>query len=218
MKPGGPLRRTPMRRTVSRNEPTGRVRALVWSRDEGTCVGCGWCIPVGAWWSMQHRKARGQGGSNEPTNLIVLCGSATSKGCHRMAEDRRPEAESRGLWVSAYADPALLPVTYWDGRVAWLTASGGLVYEMRSGLAAVLADEPGDVVVRPDVADGPDDVGWPVALVSGGQDSSAEPDGRRLVGGGRVGELAPGVVIHAGQCLTVKSNGHDPIVRHKAML
>lgn len=136
MKAGGPiarrtpLRRTPMRRTASRNEPTGRTRGLVWERDEGRCVGCGKYLRAGDWWSMQHRKARGQGGSNEPPNLILLCGSATSKGCHRMAEDRKTEAEARGLWVSAsVADPGLIPVRYWDGRVAWLTAAGGLVLE-----------------------------------------------------------------------------------------
>jgi hypothetical protein len=35
----------------------------------------------------------------------------------------------RGLWVRSTEDAALVPVTYWDGRTAWLTADGGLIYE-----------------------------------------------------------------------------------------
>lgn len=110
--------------------PPQKTRNLVLARDNWQCAGCG--KPVGGgftWWSLQHRKARGTGGDNSPANLLVLCGSATSPGCHRKCEDRLAEMHDRGLWVRSTEDAALVPVTYWDGRTAWLTADGGLIYE-----------------------------------------------------------------------------------------
>ena len=119
---------------MSRNAPTPKTRGLVLARDNHTCAGCG--KPVGGaytWWSLQHRVARGVGGQNTPENLISLCGSATSRGCHLACEQRSADMHDRGLWLASYEDPALRPVTYWDGRVAWLTSQGGLVYEAPAG-------------------------------------------------------------------------------------
>jgi hypothetical protein len=122
---------------MSGNQPTQKVRNLVLARDDHSCVGCG--KPVGGaytWWSLQHRIARGVGGGNGTENLVVLCGSATSPGCHRKCEDRQHWMHDRGLWLRSTEDPAMLPVTYWDKRVAWLTSDGGLLYESPAGEAA----------------------------------------------------------------------------------
>jgi hypothetical protein len=109
--------------------PSQKVRGLVLARDNWQCAGCG--KPVGGaftWWSMQHRKARGVGGDNSPCNLIVLCGSATSPGCHRLCEDRDREMHERGLWLRSDEDPALVPVMvmseHGSGATVWLTADG----------------------------------------------------------------------------------------------
>jgi hypothetical protein len=114
--------------------PSQKVRGLVLVRDNWQCVGCG--KPAGGaftWWSLQHRKARGVGGDNSPCNLLVLCGSATSAGCHRLCEDRDREAHERGLWLRSDEDPALVPVMVFSedgsGVTAWLLPDGTYGFE-----------------------------------------------------------------------------------------
>ena len=73
---------------------------------------------------MQHRKARGVGGGNGPENLVVLCGSATSQGCHLLAEQRAEEMTARGLVVPSWNDPLEIPVVLYTGEAVYLTADG----------------------------------------------------------------------------------------------
>ena len=140
-------RRTPLRASRRPRKPprdTGpsrKVRGLVLARDNWQCVGCG--KPAGGaftWWSLQHRKARGVGGDNSPCNLLTLCGSATSPGCHRLCEDRDREAHERGLWLRSDEDPALVPVMVFSedrsGVTAWPTMSGEWVFEAPAGEVA----------------------------------------------------------------------------------
>ena len=135
MKQGGALKRTPMRRTsAKRTAPRGTgpdraTRFLVYEREGLRCASCGTYLGGETCWrSLQHRKARGVGGDNRPENLILLCGSATSAGCHRQAEDRDPEMHARGYWLRSDEDPALVPVMLFEesgsGMTAWLTADG----------------------------------------------------------------------------------------------
>lgn len=63
------------------------------------------------------------GGGNSPCNLITLCGSATT-GCHWLAEQRSDEMRARGLFVSSWDDPALVPVVLYTGRAVYLTEDG----------------------------------------------------------------------------------------------
>jgi hypothetical protein len=75
------------------------VHAIVDARDGGKCRRCG--REVGEMFSRQHRIPRGAGGStrvDRPSNLITLCGSATSAtGCHNWAEhESRADAELLG--------------------------------------------------------------------------------------------------------------------------
>src|SRR5262249_15283691 len=111
------------------SRPSGKTRALVMARDGQCCVSCGrWIGTPGTWWSIQHRVARGVGGGNSLPNLITLCGSATSPGCHRLCEDRDREAHERGLWLYSYEDPALVPVMvaseHGSGALMWATVDG----------------------------------------------------------------------------------------------
>ena len=78
------------------------------------------------WRSIQHRKARGQGGTSEMSNLITLCGSATSSGCHWLAEQRSDEMIARGLVVRSDQDPLTVPVVLWTGRAVLLDDEGGV--------------------------------------------------------------------------------------------
>jgi hypothetical protein len=105
-------------------DPTRKVRDLVVERDGYRCLGCGTDIRSSYWWSLQHRKARGQGGSNGCENLVTLCGSATSQGCHFLCEARDPEMTARGLVVPSWNDPGEIPVVLWTGEAVFLTEDG----------------------------------------------------------------------------------------------
>lgn len=68
--------------------------------------------------SIQHRRARGMGGSrlaetHTLDNLLLLCGSGTT-GCHGWVENReRAAALARGLWIGHDHDDAgaLIPAS-----------------------------------------------------------------------------------------------------------
>lgn len=129
--------------------PTQKTRLAVYQRDEGCCVRCGKYVydihgeralaPL----SLQHRKARGMGGSkdpliNAPENLILLCGTGTTE-CHGWVESNREEARELGYAISQYEDPALVPVAH-----PWF----GMAYLTRFGYALVQRDALVDRVIR----------------------------------------------------------------------
>lgn len=100
--------------------PSDEVRQVVLERDGYQCAGCGRSI-IGIWYSLQHRDARGMGGTSDPAanwpeNLVTMCGSATSPGCHRKAEDRDTTMHDRGFWLEEGDDPLVKPVAYWMRR------------------------------------------------------------------------------------------------------
>lgn len=115
--------------------PDRDTRAKVMERDDWRCANCG--EPV-VWpnYSLQHRLARGSGGTsdpriNSPINLILLCGSATTL-CHGKAESRDPEMRRKGFWLEHSQRPWLEPVTHkLHGRVyllddgSWIPAETG---------------------------------------------------------------------------------------------
>jgi hypothetical protein len=125
-------RNSSLKRKAPKNTgPDQKTRGLVLARDDFQCVACGKTVGGAfTWWSLQHRKARGVGGDNNPVNLIALCGSATSEGCHRRCEDRDPDMRACGYWVESWENPALVPVLYFSqGIRAFLTAEGGLLFD-----------------------------------------------------------------------------------------
>lgn len=118
--------------------PTPVTVALVCERDRGCCVRCGLRLrgERGLDWSVQHRRARGSGGTRRPDtnqahNLILLCGSATSPGgCHLWVESHRTDADrERGWAIRLNDDPAALLVDHHlHGRV-WLTPDGSWTHQ-----------------------------------------------------------------------------------------
>ena len=109
--------------------PDATTVAAVWARDHGRCVRCGRGLgPARGWdWSMQHRRAR-QGtdsrpDTNQPTNLILLCGSATT-GCHGHVESYRAEARAGGWAVRQSDVPAAMPVRHAVHGWVLLSADG----------------------------------------------------------------------------------------------
>src|SRR6185503_7140158 len=53
------------RKAPASTGPDKLTRAAVYAREGGCCAACGTYLPDGAWRSVQHRVARGQGGGNE---------------------------------------------------------------------------------------------------------------------------------------------------------
>jgi 5-methylcytosine-specific restriction protein A len=117
--------------------PDKNTRARVKERDDWSCAACR--TPVGDWHSIQHRVARGRDGTTDPAisspaNLVLLCGSATSPGCHLKCERRDRGMNERGFWLESWQDPRLFPVDHalygWaylreDGSVQPLRPTGG---------------------------------------------------------------------------------------------
>ena len=99
---------------------TAAVRRHVIERDGSRCQWCGRYVRTeSGWYSLQHRRARGMGGSRRastdaPANLVLVCGTGTTE-CHGYIEAHPGEAAERGFRVNSSADPA---------RVALIDASG----------------------------------------------------------------------------------------------
>jgi hypothetical protein len=107
----------PKTATVKRPASTGFdpvVVDAILERDGYACTRCGGALygERGFDYSIQHRRARGSGGTdrpdtNCPQNGIALCGSATSAGgCHEWVESNREEARLSG-WAIRQADDPL---------------------------------------------------------------------------------------------------------------
>ena len=120
-------KRKPMRDTG----PSQAVRRLILEREGMRCAACRDSVTSG-WFSIQHRHARGMGGTadpaaNLPANLVLLCGSAVT-GCHGLAESRDPDMHARGFWLYSWEDPAAVPVILagerGSGVTAWLDNAG----------------------------------------------------------------------------------------------
>ena len=129
VKRSGPIRRADVAPKRPKDTgPDGKTRAKVWEREQGCCAACGRVLRPGDWWSIQHRLARGQGGDSSLPNLVLLCGSATSAGCHLRAEQRDPHMHAAGFYVESWEDPRLVPVMLHGeqgGVTVWLDEAGG---------------------------------------------------------------------------------------------
>lgn len=115
--------------------PTTATRKAVMARANGCCERCGKRIT--GEYSIHHRKPRGMGGTkdeavNLPSNLVLLCGSATTPdGCHTSVEKFRQAAINTGWIVARTADPARVPVRFASGLWYLLNADGSLTETVR---------------------------------------------------------------------------------------
>lgn len=168
MKPGEPLRRTPLQRKteLQRGGPLARhtplrtahgaglqqasrkprrvsastvipreIKDAVDVRDQRygqpQCQRCGHLIT--GWFSRHHRDPRAMGGSTANphalVNLVLLCGSATSRdGCHYEVESKREQAKRDGWLVPMGIRPEDWPVRRFGrdeyqlpGETGWTT-------------------------------------------------------------------------------------------------
>ncbi len=106
------------------------TRLLVLERANYRCERCGRTV-IAALYSLQHRRARGMGGSRRKdtdtaVNAGVLCGSATSPdGCHYAVEANPMMARDEGWRVAQHEDPAAIPVRLYTGQLVYFTSDGG---------------------------------------------------------------------------------------------
>lgn len=95
--------------------PSRTVRSDVIARDGSYCQWCGrYAQPVPGFYSLQHRRARGAGGTNRldangMANLVFVCGTATT-GCHEFIESHPAEAAARGFRISQGESPSEIPI------------------------------------------------------------------------------------------------------------
>ena len=122
-------------KTIRRQRDTGPTpvqRRAVAERANWCCELCGTQLGDPGhpprWYeahSFHHRRPRAMGGTtrvetNEPPNLLLLCGSATTPGgCHQRVESDRAAARAAGWLLTQTQDPATVPVD--------ITAGAGLV-------------------------------------------------------------------------------------------
>jgi hypothetical protein len=137
-----PLRTSRERRTGRRGTgPDRSTRELTLERDDYTCACCGNSI-YGRQYSLQHRLARGMGGTsdpaaNRPSNLITLCGSATSPGgCHLACEERAARLNGLGFWLKNHQRPRLEPVAHAIHGWVYLLDDGSVMDALDTGGAA----------------------------------------------------------------------------------
>lgn len=122
---------------MSKGRFTTKQRRAILDRDDCACAGCGRMVanPIDyspfVEYSIQHRLARGSGGTSRKVTLadgIILCGDATSPwGCHYRTENNPEWARARGYRVDQGKDPSSVPVIHAVHGVVLLTATGGTV-------------------------------------------------------------------------------------------
>ena len=128
------------RKAPKNTGPSGRVRALVLQRDSYSCVCCGQSV-LSQPYDLQHRDARGMGGTsdpvaNSPVNLITML-----REHHARVESRKfAEDNEKGYWLKMGQDPALTGVMVFSehgsGMTVWLTPEGGYSTDAPEGTAA----------------------------------------------------------------------------------
>jgi len=118
------------RRKLAPAAPTLTVRHEVIRRDANRCRWCGlWVDTSAGWYSLQHRRARGAGGTSRPesnyaANLVLVHGTGTT-GCHGDIESKPAEAAARGFRLTQQQDPRHEPIILTGGKRLWLDDDGG---------------------------------------------------------------------------------------------
>lgn len=104
------------------------VATLVDARDEGVCVSCGARAT-----NRHHRRFKGMGGSSLPDtdsaqNLVTLCGSGNTSGCHGRAHQDNAWALAWGYRVPEGTDPLTVPIIHHGWGSVYLTEDGCFDY------------------------------------------------------------------------------------------
>jgi 5-methylcytosine-specific restriction protein A len=91
------------------------------------------CEATGVWLGrhggeIQHRVARGMGGTSDPVKNSLVNAVLLSKDAHRLAESRDRGMNEEGFWLRNGQDPALTPIllhsAHGSGVTVWLAGDG----------------------------------------------------------------------------------------------
>jgi hypothetical protein len=99
---------------------TAQQRELLTDRSAGFCEICYFAQAT----NWHHRKNRSQGGGNELSNAMHLCGSGTT-GCHGMVTENPALAYENGWSVRSGHDPAEVPVLRHGSDLVLFDNQGG---------------------------------------------------------------------------------------------
>lgn len=106
-----------------------RVRAGNGDAEQACCESCGiWLGRYGG--EIQHRKARGMGGTllgliDSIVNASLLCGSGAMRtGCHGLCEDRDEGMNGRGFWLKSGQDPVTESIRHGSRGKVYLLLNG----------------------------------------------------------------------------------------------
>jgi hypothetical protein len=102
-----------------------KVRDAVWERANSCCERCGQGLTRQSEHSVHHRKLKSRGGKDHISNLVLLCGSGTSPGCHSLVHGiGQLQAHADGWLIASYEDPQFLGITHWSGELRVLLPDG----------------------------------------------------------------------------------------------
>ena len=127
---------SPSARKTAARKPTGfspavklqvRTRAGTGDPHDACCEATGvWLGRYGG--EIQHRDARGMGGTSDPVTNSVVNAVLLSTEAHRLAESRDRGMNTEGFWLRNGEDPALTPILlhsqHGSGMTVWLGEDG----------------------------------------------------------------------------------------------
>lgn len=99
-----PTERHPVIRWGERGEIPSHVRAAVWYRDRGKCELCNAPTPEGKPWHLDHITPWSAGGSDDTTNLRVLCERHNIERGNRVDPTERPRRAATWWCLNCYAN------------------------------------------------------------------------------------------------------------------
>lgn len=116
-----------------------RARAGGGDPERAACEAC--AFHVGRYGGeIQHRVARGRGGTRRPVINTIVNAALLCSHCHRLAESRDADMYGAGWWLKSWQDPACEPVLLnsetRSGMLAWLAPDGTYSYTPPEGWAA----------------------------------------------------------------------------------
>lgn len=104
--------------------PPAVIRQVL-DRSDGRCeAATEVCTAQGV--DLQHRRARGAGGSKRPDTNIASNALVVCRPCHHLIETNPILALKNGWRVPQAGDPQTVPVL-WFGKWVYLTADGSLL-------------------------------------------------------------------------------------------
>lgn len=112
--------RHPRIRTGDRQPIPRYVRTAVWCRDRGRCDHCGGRVPEGSRWELDHIIPWSAGGSNDSTNLRVLCEAHNQLRSNYVDPTERPRRPVTWWCVNCFIDAD--PVHWYGDRPLWCDA------------------------------------------------------------------------------------------------